>query len=251
MLVHCWKTPLKKNTWYPLSTHPEIQFGQYIVPNFVSNSVAIKVSAKEFILISPGEPLLQAWLAKMGAGEADKIKLHIIMPNAYHFLGVAAWQAVFPNTQLYASAAAVPILIEKGVAKESGEINCLEEKQPPFPADYSCIFPPGHRAGDVWLKKQDTPEMSTWITCDSFLNYERMSNQPMARFMQRLLSAAPGFKISQVVKWFIMTDRKGFKAWVLQRLQEDNPTTLIPSHGEISQRDDLTEKLTSLIQNRL
>lgn len=239
---------MKKNIWHKLVAHPEISFGQYIVPNFVSNSVYIKITDSEYILISPGEPLLKAFL---GEGHAKDTKIHIIMPNGFHYMGVAAWQLAFSNTVLYASKAASTMLVEKGVTKDKSDIICLEDKQPPFPQGYSLLFPPGHRAGDVWLKKQDTQYSSIWITCDSFLNYERLSNQPVARFMQKALNAAPGLKISQVVKWFILKDKKTFKLWLLDRLELDNPTTLIPSHGEIAQDEDLREKLENLVRRRL
>ena len=239
---------MKKNIWHKLESHPEISFGQYIVPNFVSNSVAIRVTDSEYILISPGEPLLKAFLDE---GHVKDTKIHIIMPNGFHYMGVAAWQLAFSNTVLYASKAARVMLIEKGVAKNESDIICLEDNKLPLPQDYSLLFPPGHRGGDVWLKKQDTQHASIWITCDSFLNYERLSNQPVARILQKALNAAPGLKISQVIKWFILKDKKGFKLWLLKRLELDNPTTLIPSHGEIAQGKDLREKLENLVRQRL
>ncbi len=239
---------MKKNIWHTLDTHPEIRFGQYIVPNFVSNSVAIQVSDSEFVLVSPGEPLLERW---PDAWRSEDIKLHIVMPNSFHYMGVAAWQKAFPNHSLYASKHAIPRLVEKGVANSESEINALETLTPSLPEGYSFLFPPGHRAGDVWLKKQIGGASSTWITCDSFLNYERMSNQPMAKAMQHLLGAAPGLKISQVVKWVILNDKKAFKRWSLEQLDADNPETLIPSHGEIAQGPNLKNELRTLITQRL
>jgi len=239
---------LKKNVWHNLESHPEISFGQYIVPNFVSNSVSIKISDTEYVVISPGEPLLSTFLIDRHSKDT---KIHIIMPNAFHFMGVSAWQMRFSNTTLYASKKAKALLIEKGVAKNENDILSLEDKQPPLPENYSILFPPGHRGGDVWLKKQDTHHSSVWITCDSFLNYERLSNQPVARIMQKILNAAPGLKISQVIKWFIFKDKKEFKLWVLDQLELDNPTTLIPSHGEIAKGEDLPNKLQLLVRQRL
>jgi hypothetical protein len=241
---------MKKNVWHPVTDHPELLVGQYIVPNFVSNSVAIKLSESEFLLISPGEPLLQSFIDAYGS----QVKLHIIYPNAYHHMGVSAWLEAFDNVTLYASDKAANLLNEKEVTELV--INPLEYSSPPLPSDYSVLFPPGHKAGDVWLRKQNSSvseanKSSTWITCDSFLNYDRLSNQPIARFMQRLLSAAPGLKMSQVVKWFIMDDRKGFKAWVTAQLSCDNPTTLIPSHGEVRQGSGLSNEILDVVNLRL
>jgi len=244
--------PLKKNIWHPLNSHPEIQFGQYIVPNFVSNSVCITLNKNEYILISPGEPLLAPFKKQFNNGQDfQDITIHIVIPNSFHYMGVAAWQDTFVNTRLYASQDAIPKLIEKGVAVSENDIFDLALNQPPWPQDYSVMFPPGHRGGDVWVKKQDTKNTSTWITCDSFLNYERVSNQPVARFMQKILNAAPGLKISQVIKWFILRDKKSFKTWVLEKLKQDNPTTLIPAHGEINQSEHLKSELERVVLTRL
>lgn len=237
---------MKKNCWHPVENHPELLVGQYLVPNFVSNSIAIKVSDTELVLISPGQPLLAPWQAQF----PRNIKLHIMFPNAYHHMGVNAWLAAYDDVTLYASNIAKQQLMKKGFTQV--ENLSLETTTPPLPQDYDILFPPGHRAGDVWVRKQlPNQAASTWITCDSFLNYERMSNQPIARFMQRILGAAPNLKISQVVKWFILSDRRSFKGWALKQLKEDNPTTLIPSHGEIRSDNHLSENISKVIKQRL
>ena len=241
---------MKKNIWHPVENHPELHVGQYIVPNFVSNSMAIAISDKEFVVMSPGEPLLAAFQAKYSAD----IKLHIVFPNAYHHMGVLDWLTVYPEASLYASEMAIAQLRDKGFADHT--ILALENTQPPLPEQYDFLFPPGHKAGDVWVRKQNPvntkiQKTSTWITCDSFLNYDRVSNQPVARIMQKVLGAAPGLKISQVVKWFILNDRKAFKEWVLKQLDTDNPITLIPSHGELRHDPLLAASIRKVVNHRL
>lgn len=241
---------MKKNIWHAVKDHPELLVGQYVVPNFVSNSMAIKISETEFVIMSPGEALLSAWVDTFGVD----IKLHIVFPNSYHHIGVNAWIKAFKDTSLYASKVAIPQLADKGFSDTN--IQALEEVQPPLPQGYDILFPPGHKAGDIWIRKQHpvnakNAKTSTWITCDSFLNYDRLSNQPIAKIMQKALGAAPGLKISQVVKWFIMNDRKSFKTWVLAQLDQDQPTTLIPSHGEISHDPLLPAQIRKVINQRL
>lgn len=237
---------MKRNIWHPVENYPEILIGQYVVPNFVSNSVSIKVSDYEYILYSPGESLLESWPYR----DLDELTVHIIMPNAYHFMGVKAWCEKFPNVRLYASKLALSQLYAKKAFTEMDAINTLETSELPLPSHYQLLFPPGHRAGDVWLKKFQAGA-SLWVTCDSFLNYERLSNQPIARLLQKTLGAAPGLKMSQVVKWFILKDRLAFKQWALEQARMDKPTTLIPSHGELKQSDDLSQELIDLLERRL
>lgn len=243
-------SPMKKNTWLPVDQHPELLIGQYIVPNFVSNSIAIQLCNNEALVISPGESLLTPFLQHFN----KDIKLHIIFPNSYHHMGVKSWLERFNNVTLYASRLAAEQLKNKGFSDHT--ILALEDTLPPLPLGYQVLFPPGHKAGDIWLSKQsvnqETNEIfSTWITCDSFLNYQRLSNQPIARFMQKLLGAAPGLKMSQVVKWFILDNRKSFKTWALAQLKSDNPTTLLPSHGEVRHDAELSKSIRQVISQRL
>lgn len=234
---------MEKNKWHNLESHPEVFYGQYVVPNFISNSIAIKQSDNEFILISPGKSLLKCWPEKWSG---ENIKINIIIPNNFHYMGVPAWQEKFPNHRIYASQKAIPRLLKKGLSN----ITPLEQETPVLPENYECLFPLGHRSGDVWLHKKSA-DNGLWITCDSFLNYERLSKQPIAKSLQKLLGAAPGLKMSQVIKWGLLDSRKDFKSWVLAQLLIDKPSILIPSHGELIVDTQLPEKLKTLVTSRL
>lgn len=234
----------QKNVWHPVDKHPEIYYGHYIVPNFMSNAIAINTSIKEWVLVSPGEPLLEDWLKHFGA---EGMKINIIFPNHYHYLGVARWLEQYPDACLYASKKAIVALQEKGFTN----ITAIEDEQPTLPSGYSILIPPGHRGGDVWLSKQNKASGSVWITCDSFQNYSRLSNQPIARILQRVLGTAPGLKLSQFVKWLLLDNRRAFKRWALNQLDVDQPTTLIPSHGVVEQDDNLSKRLKRLLDIRI
>ncbi|MCJ8169936.1 hypothetical protein [Atopomonas sediminilitoris] len=243
---------MSATSWQALSSHPEVHHARYLVPNFASNSIAINTAPQQWLVISPGASVLDEW---PGAGQApdqaqaqteNKLELSIILPNSFHYMGVSAWQARYPQAKLYASRHAIARLSSKGLHG----IHALEEQQPLLPANYSFKIPPGHRGGDVWLCKTGVAE-PLWITCDSFLNYARFSRQPVARLLQKALDAAPGLKISQVVKWFIMDQRQDFKAWALAQLSADQPQWLIPSHGEVAHQTELAQHLRQLLETRL
>jgi len=235
---------MKKHTWFQMKAHPEVYYGQYIVPNFISNSVAIRTSENHWVFISPGEKMMNNLPDEL---HNKDVKISIIFPNSFHYMGVNAWLERFPEAKLYASKKAKKRLVGKGFK----QILMLENEQPQLPKGYEVLIPPGHRGGDVWLSKQGGENHNLWITCDSFLNYERVSKQPIARTLQSLLGAAPGLKISQVIKWLLLDRKSKFKSWVLNQLQKDKPTILIPSHGEVDSDDNLTERLRYLIESRL
>lgn len=238
---------MKRNCWHPIEGHSDILVGQYVVPNFVSNSVSIELSPNEYLIYSAGASLLDPWPHI----EDDKLKVHLLLPNAYHYMGVSAWKARFPNAKLYASEIAIAQFKKKKDFEFSSEVLPVSELSKRLPESFELVEPPGHRAGDVWLVKHASNKTSLWITCDSFLNYDRVSNQPIARMMQKLLGAAPGLKMSQVVKWFILNDRSAFKKWLKDRLDQDKPVTLIPSHGEVRHSDKLADEILNLVEQRL
>lgn len=238
---------MKRNIWHEVAAYPDILVGQYVVPNFVSNSVSIKLAENEYVLYSPGAQLLESWPEKNNS----ELKLHIILPNAYHHLGVQAWLAHFQNVALYASRKAKEQLIKKQAFSQVTDTQDITDYASKFESSFKISLPAGHRAGDIWLTHQNKQSEMLWITCDSFLNYERLSNQTIARLMQKLLGAAPGLKMSQVVKWFILDDRKLFKQWAISQLNMENPVALIPSHGEVLIDKKLTERLLDLLQARL
>lgn len=235
---------MKKHTWFQLEAHPEVYYGQYLVPNFISNSVAIRSSENHWVLISPGEKMLDSWPEEWATKETN---ISIIFPNSFHYMGVKAWLEQFPEATLYASKKAKRRLDRKGFSN----ILALEKHQPELPEGYQVLFPPGHRGGDVWISKQGNEGNNLWVTCDSFLNYDRVSNQPIARTMQTLLDAAPGLKISQVIKWLLLDGKAAFKPWVLSQLEKDKPAILIPSHGEVDRDAGLTKRLRELVESRL
>jgi len=235
---------MKKNIWYPLDNMTGVYVGQYVVPSFISNSIALKVAEREWVLISPGASMLHAWPDI--CPHADS-RLSIVMPNSFHYMGVEAWLARYPDAKLYASKKAIKRLSKKGFT----DITPLELEVPNLPDSFEVLVPPGHRGGDVWLSRRDARQGALWITCDSFQNYERYSNQPIARTLQKILDTAPGLKMSQFVKWLLLDDKRDFKRWVLARLQQDKPTTLIPSHGEVEQDGELPQRIAQLIDRRL
>jgi len=236
-----------EKTWINYLGHDELFWSQYLVPNFMSNSIALNAGDGNWTVISPGASLLDPFSRII---EQDSLEggdgLALVMPNAYHFMDVPVWLDKYPSARLFASQQAIPALNKKGIKK----ILPLEETQPNLPKNYHLLFPAGHRGGDVWFVKSEG-DAHLWITCDSFLNYKRLSRQPLARAMQKLLGAAPGLKISQVIKYFILTDKQAFKTWVLEHLEKFPPSDLIPAHGEPVSSEALANNLTDLITRRL
>lgn len=233
--------------WQSIPGREDIKLARYVVPNFASNSLWLKASNGDHYVISPGTTLLKDF-----ADENPKLVqngglgLRLVLPNGYHYLGAQAWLTRFPNAKLYASVKASRRLSKK----LSANVNLLSDSEIKGVPEARWVQPPGHRGGDIWLVCQHQDGW-LWVTCDSFLNYPRFSNKPIARLMQKLLGAAPGLKMSAVVKYFILDDRKAFKKWLWWFLRRFPPTMLIPSHGDPIESKMLDTKLRKLVAGRI
>jgi UrcA family protein len=65
-----------------------------------------------------------------------------------------------------------------------------------------------------------------------------------------MFRAAPGLRISSIVKWWLIKDRKQYQTWVLGQLATERPTRLIPAHGAVISDPDLASALASLVKTR-
>ena len=120
---------MKKHVWFNLEEHPEIFYGQYIVPNFISNSIAIRCSESHWLILSPGTEMLNQLPEGL---DPDNHHLSIVFPNSFHHMGVKVWMERFPNHSLYASKKAAKRLATLGFSN----IKELESQQPDLPSGY-------------------------------------------------------------------------------------------------------------------
>lgn len=152
----------------------------------------------------------------------------------------------YPHLILTASPEIHPRLTKKGISS----LESLELLRQALPENMTLLKPEGLRAGEVWIRVQQKTGV-VWIVGDAFLNYARYSNRPIARFLQKMLHAAPHLKISTVIKYLLIKDRKRYKNWLLNQLKEDRPTTLIPLHGEVLKSEQVPLEIETIVQKRL
>ena len=232
-----------KIQWEPIDGEKQIWSAKYKVPSFLSRMVAFLSKNNKPLLVGPGARLIGTLPPELAQAGDPQLAL---LPNSYHWMGFDAWKVKYPHMKAVAAAGAIPRLKKKGCQ----HVHSLDLFKKVLPDNISLLVPEGLRWGEVWLRCQH-PEGITWIVCDSFFNYSRLSNKLRARTLQKLFKAAPGLKISALVKYFLMKDRKIYKHWLFEQLAKDQPTTLVPAHGEILRDPDLPQKIKELVQQRI
>jgi hypothetical protein len=228
--------------WQMIDDEFNLWCADYHVPNFRSRSLALELTSGRVIIISPGASLIDADLPPL---KDASLPPFLLAPNSYHNVGIGRWRDRYPASTVFASRKAITRLARLGIA----DIQPLDSLRNALPANISILEPPGTRSGEVWLRLIGR-KSRTWIVCDSFFNYEALSRRPLARAMQIIFRAAPGLRVSNIVKWWLIKDRKKYQTWVLNQLGTDSPTRLVPAHGAILSDPNLASALASLVRMR-
>jgi hypothetical protein len=125
------------------------------------------------------------------------------------------------------------------------DLNLLRER---LPAHVALLELPPIRNGEVWLTVRSRGTCA-WIVCDGFLNLQRTLPGALGMLL-KWLRMAPGLSISATFKW-MLKDRRVYREWLLAQIARDQPTVLIPSHGQVIDDENLPKRLVELVRTRL
>lgn len=202
-------------------------------------AVAVRLEARRVCVYSPlPNPSAEALEELASLGEPI-----LVAPNAYHTLGLSAHADRFRDAPLVASDAAFGRIRHKTRLSIQG-LRLLEAH---LPSHVSLAVLPDVRNGEVWLSVREA-DRCAWIVGDAFLNLEKLSG--VFGVGLRLLRMGPGPSISATFK-LLIKDKKSYREWLLARIGEDRPTTLIPCHGRILSDEHLAKRLETLVKRRL
>jgi hypothetical protein len=203
-------------------------------------AVAVALPDNHVVVYSP--------VPHAGAAAMDQLqaigKPILLAPNAYHTLGLRDHAAAFEAAPVVASDRAFRRIKDK--TKLSVEdLRLLEADLPPH---MSLLQPPDLRNGEVWLSIRDA-NRCVWIVCDAFIHFSRLPASAIGLGL-RLLRMGPGIAIGTTFK-MLVKDRRAYREWLLAKIAEEQPTMLIPCHGQVVDDDQLPARLERLVKSRL
>jgi hypothetical protein len=230
-----------EKVWTELAEGSGVLTADYRVPGLVSRSYALRLADGGFAIVSPGSTLVDAF-----ADEHPDVEVRFLVASSnFHWMGVPAWRERFPRAEVVASPGARARLEKKGVHPTVG----LEGLSAALPPHLDVFEMPGTRSGETWVRAE-TGEGVAWLVCDAFFNMRRPKRR-RSRLTQRLMRSGPGLAISHLMKWGGLRDRRAAKRWLLERLEADAPTILVPAHGDVVRDPGLPGRLRALIEDRL
>jgi hypothetical protein len=133
--------------------------------------------------------------------------------------------------------------------KERGRFATVEALGRKLPEGAELLVPPGLKNGEVWLRLAGADGV-TWVVSDAFFSLSENA-RGFTGFMLRVTGTAPGLRIGRTFTGLGIGDRIAYRDWLLDRLAADRPRTLVPGHGSVLSGPDLTERLDTLIRDRL
>jgi hypothetical protein len=233
--------PAATKTWRAVPDVDGVWCADRVVHGVPLRALAIRLTGGRLAIHSPIRGLgRQAHGELAGIG----VPAFLIAPNHFHNLGLREYAAEYPGVIIVASATAVR-RVKRLCRREVQDESALRGE---LPAGVSVLVPPGTRAGELWLSI-DTPAGRAWTVGDAFFNIARTPPTPIGLLL-RLLGISPGLRIGTSFRWLVR-DRAGYRRWVLAALTAQQPTTLIPCHGDILTDASLADRLIALVERRL
>ena len=214
----------------------------YRIPGLMCRSFAVKLEDGRFLVGSPGPDMAGSFEEELG-GEVG----FLLAPNSFHHMGLKGWRETFPDAAPVAAPGAHKRLKKKGHAELAG----LEAARALLPGGVELVEVPNNRVGEAWLTAEVEGGGRVWVVCDAFFNNARMPRKLSRKVLVKALRSGPGLSISRLFSWGALTGRGAYRSWLMERLQRDQPTALVPNHGEILIDPELTPKVAEVIKAHL
>ena len=169
----------------------------------------------------------------------------LLAPNHFHNLGLKGWRRRYPEARVVAHPRAHERLKKRCGLDELAPLDAIELAQ-----GHRILSPPGAKQGETWLSVPlgtQGGEQRAWIVCDTFLN---QSSPPpgFAGLVARCLGF--GLRVNPLFWRLFLGDRAGFKRWFIDELERDQPSVLVPCHGDIVRGEDTSDRLRGLVERR-
>jgi hypothetical protein len=157
-------SPLHERAWRQLDELGRVLTLKYSWGPAIANALAIQLDTGAFLVVSPPmHPAESVWkeLATDGGVAA------LLAPNAFHYLGQAAWRARFPAATSFAPSGALPRLRKRAGDVPFEPTEALERQLPP---SVRLMFPEGQKSPDTMIRIAAGHRETVWWLGDLFSN---------------------------------------------------------------------------------
>lgn len=184
--------------------------------------------------VSPAPHLDDArWQALQAFGTPQ----FLLAPNHFHNMGLQPWHQRFPATQVVAHPRALARLHKR---LPGLPLTDLAPLQAALPDGVRLFSPPMAKQGETWVSLR-TSAGTAWYVTDGVVN-EKSLTGAVGLFL-RLLGFRAELMVNPLFKRLFLQDKAAYAQWLLDELDRDPPTLLLPAHGQVLRGPDVAEQL--------
>lgn len=214
------------DSWRSLTACGDVRVLKYSWGPANANALAVRLGAHGWLVVSPprgAPPAVQDELAADGGVSA------LLAPNAYHYLGQAAWRRRFPTATSWAPSGALPRIASKTKHAPFGR---AEELASQLPDNVTLVFPEGQKNPDLLLRVTASTGEVVWWLGDLFSNTTTADQIWPLRVVSRLAGSGPGYRRNARPELVYVRDRAAWLSSVRSAVAAHPPNVVVPAHGD-------------------
>lgn len=219
------------HAWRPLTACGDVRVLKYSWGPANANALAIRLRPGGWLVVSPplvAPPGVHEELAADGGVHA------LLAPNAYHYLGQAAWRQRFPTASSWAPSGALDRIAKKTNGARFGHAEDLARE---LPANIALIFPEGQKSPDTLLRITSQTGDVVWWLGDLFSNTTPADQIWPLRLLSRLAGSGPGFRRNARPELVYVQHRGAWLSSIRSAITAHPPSVVVPAHGDPIQAD--------------
>lgn len=226
--------------WRPLTRCADVRVLKYGWGPANANALALRLAGAGWMVVSPA---LAAPANVYDELERDGGVSVLLAPNAYHYLGQAAWQRRFPAARSFAPRGALERLAKKAGGLALGYAEDLARE---LPAGVELVFPDGQKSPDLLLRFRSASGETAWWLGDLFSNTSPADQAWWLRGLSRLAGSGPGYRRNARPELAYVNQPDAWLASVRRAVLQHPPTLVIPAHGDAVVAD-AAQRTTALL----
>jgi hypothetical protein len=191
------------------------------------------------IVISPPYRAPEAAFTELEAH--GKIRA-LVASNAFHYLGLPAWKARYPDAKVFAPAQSIA-RVEK--RSRIAGILPLAEAKDISGGNVELIDMPHYKTGEVLVRANVGSEI-VWYVTDVIMNMPKLPGPFPFSLIFKWSGSAPGLRLNGVAPLFMVKDKRALHRWLRDEAAEAPPSVLVPCHGDVVRMANPGKELLAL-----
>ena len=227
--------------WTTISEQPPVLIKEYAFGPGKANAMAVGLPGGKWLIMSPPRHLSES---EVEAFTRVGPVVALVENNGSHHMGLGPCQKVFPGATTYAAPRAAARIRKKG--KDYGELAPVDQLTPVLGDQVELVPIAGDKIGDVVMLVR-SERGTVFYASDFIANISKLPPSFLPRMIFRLSDSAPGLKVFKLFFRIFVADPKAARRALVEVLTRHAPTILVPAHGDVVKRDDLTPTLIGML----